>query len=415
LTSSYDPGSTGPGAHRRAKANRSAILRPLAGAGTIVAIVGIIAIAAAMFRGDFQKSVPVTVISQRAGLVMNPEAKVKMLGVQVGKVSAIDELPDGQATIHLAIDPAQLHVIPSNVLVDIGSTTIFGAKSIQLVPPAEPSPQPIHSGQVLDAKKVTVEINTVFQQLTSVLSRIQPEKLNETLGALASAFNGRGQKFGQTLSDFNRFLAALEPSLPNLSHDISASAPVLNAYADAAPDLIAAADNGVRISQTIVDEQKNLDAFLVNTIGLADIGNDVIGTNRQALTDVLHLMVPTTDLTNEYHKGLTCSLQGMVPMLNQPPLPEPGVVIDVSFTLGVERYRYPSNLPKVAAKGGPICLDLPNVPPNKREPFVVTDVGANPAQYGNQGILLNSDALKQWLFGPIDGPPRNTSQIGQPG
>ena len=36
-------------------------------------------------------------------------------------------------------------------------------------------------------------------------------------------------------------------------------------------------------------------------------------------------------------------------------------------------------------------------------------------RYGNQGILLDSDGLKNWLFGPIDGPPRNTAQIGMPG
>lgn len=394
---------------------RPAVLRPIVGAVTLLAIVGIVAVAAGLFRGSFTESVPLTVLSERAGLVMHPDAKVKMLGVQVGKVSSIEALPDGQAAIHLSMDPSQLHVIPSNVLVDIGSTTIFGAKSVQLVPPADPSSQPVRAGQVLDAERVTVEIDTVFQQLTSVLSRIEPEKLNETLGALASAFNGRGEKFGQTLSDFNNFLATLEPSLPNLSHDIEATPAVLNAYADAAPDLIKSAESATRISQTIVEEQQNLDAFLVSTIGLADIGNDVVGTNRQPLTDVLHLMVPTTDLLNEYHQALNCGLAGMVPLMNQPPLPEPGVVVQVSFVLGIERYRYPSNLPKVAAKGGPHCLDLPNVPFEKREPFVVADTGANPAQYGNQGILLNSDALKQWLFGPIDGPPRNTSQIGQPG
>jgi hypothetical protein len=86
-----------------------------------------------------------------------------------------------------------------------------------------------------------------------------------------------------------------------------------------------------------------------------------------------------------------------------------------SFLLGTERYRYPGNLPKVAAKGGPQCMDLPNVGFAQRPPFVVTDIDANPAQYGNQGILLNSDALKEALFGPLDGPPRNTPQIGQPG
>ncbi len=92
--------------------------------------------------------------------------------------------------------------------------------------------------------------------------------------------------------------------------------------------------------------------------------------------------------------------------------------MSASFTLGVERYRYPQDLPKVAAKSGPSCKDqmLPaRAERNCVPPFLVADVGANPWQYGNQGILLNSDALKQALFGPLDGPPRNTAQIGQPG
>ena len=52
---------------------------------------------------------------------------------------------------------------------------------------------------------------------------------------------------------------------------------VFNAYADAAPDLVKTVDNATRISQTIVDEQQNLDALLISAIGLADIGNDVLG------------------------------------------------------------------------------------------------------------------------------------------
>ena len=83
-----------------------------------------------------------------------------------------------------------------------------------------------------------VEINTVFQQLVQVLDKIDPAKLNQTLGAIATAFNGRGEKFGKTLTDFNAFLAKIEPSLPNLSHDIEAAVPTLSAYADAAPDLV---------------------------------------------------------------------------------------------------------------------------------------------------------------------------------
>jgi phospholipid/cholesterol/gamma-HCH transport system substrate-binding protein len=390
-------------------------VRLLAGLAMITAIVGIVALGLGFFRGSFTPTAPITVISPRAGLQMNPDARVKMNGVQVGRVASIEALPNGQAALHLAMDPSQLHLIPANVLVEIASTTVFGAKYVQLMPPAHPSPQPLRAGQVLDVRHVTVEINTLFEQLTSVLSKIEPEKLNETLGAIASALDGRGHELGQALSDLDEFLTTVDPSLPALGHDLAVAPDVLNAYADAAPDLIKTADNATRISQTIVDEQENLDALLLSAIGLADIGNDVVGTNRQALTDVLRLLVPTTDLTNEYNAALTCGLGAIVPLQTNTPSPLPGQVNTTSFVLGVERYRYPKDLPKVAATGGPQCTDLPIVPYGKRPPFVVTDNGSNPWQYGNQGILLNSDALKQWLFGPLDGPPRNTAQIGQPG
>ena len=390
-------------------------IRTLAGLAAILVIAAIVAGAIVLFRGGTAETVRVTVLSPRAGLVMGPDAKVKLHGAQVGKVASIDSLPDGQAAIHLDMDPSALQLIPANALVDIASTTVFGAKYVQLVPPEHPSAESMYPGQVLDVKNVTVEINTVFQQLVSVLSQIQPEKLNETLGALAQAFSGRGEQFGQTLEDLDALMVKLDPSLSNLSHDIAVAPDVINAYADAAADLVSIAEHATQLSDTIVDHQHDLDSLLVSAIGLADIGNDVLATNSAPLTNVLHLLVPTTDLTNQYSPAITCALAGMEPLATGPPQPLPGVMLLNSFLLGTERYRYPGNLPKVAAKGGPQCMDLPNVGFDRRPPFVVTDIDANPAQYGNQGILLNADALKQALFGPIDGPPRNTAQIGQPG
>lgn len=393
----------------------SKLVRPLSGLSMVVVIVSIVALAVGMFRGSFTPTDSVTVLSSRAGLVMDPDAKVKLHGAEVGRVASIEALPNGQAAIHLAMDPEQMHLIPDNVLVDVASTTVFGSKYVQLVPPQDPSTQSLRAGQVLEGEHVTVEINTVFQQLVSVLSQIEPEKLNETIGAFAQALSGRGQKFGQTLVDLDALLVKIDPSLPNLSHDIAVAPRVLNAYADAGQDLVTTVDNSTRLSDTLVDQQQDLDTLLVSAIGLADIGNDVLSTNGQPLTDVMHLLVPTTDLTNQYNQALNCALAGMEPLAMGPPSPVPGVLLLDSFLLGTERYRYPGNLPKVAATGGPQCMGLPEVGFGNRPPYVVTDIDANQAQYGNQGILLNSDALKQALFGPIDGPPRNTSQIGQPG
>jgi phospholipid/cholesterol/gamma-HCH transport system substrate-binding protein len=390
-------------------------VRPLVGVVGVLILAAIVVVAVSLFRGGYTKTVPLTVLSQRAGLVMNPGAKVKLLGVPVGRVASIDTLANGQAAIHLDMDPAQLAQIPANVRIDIASTTVFGAKAVDLVPPDDPSPQTLRPGQVLNNDHVTVELNTTFQQLTAVLSKIQPEKLNATLGAISGAMDGRGEKFGQTLSDLDHLLVKLNPSLDNLNHDLEVAPAVLNAYADAAPDLVSTADNAVTISKTIVEEQHDLDAILVSSTGLAGIGTDVLGTNTGALTDALHLLLPTTALTDKYNAALTCGLAGLNVMGSGPPLQGPGVVITTGFQAGVERYRYPSNLPKVAATGGSQCKNLPKVPFLARPPFVVADTGSNPGQYGNQGLLLNSDGLKNFLFGPIDGPPRNTAQIGQPG
>ena len=92
-----------------------AVVRPLAGLLTVVAVVVIVAVAVGLFQGSFTRTVPVTVVAERAGLEMNPDAKVKLHGAEVGKVATIDELPDGRAALHLAIDPAALSVIPADV------------------------------------------------------------------------------------------------------------------------------------------------------------------------------------------------------------------------------------------------------------------------------------------------------------
>ena len=89
-----------------------------------------------------------------------------------------------------------------------------------------------------------------------MLDKIDPAKLNETLGAISQAFNGRGEKFGQTLTDFNALLAKIEPSLPNLTHDIEASVPTCHRVRRCRPDLVSTIANTTTVSNTIVDEQR---------------------------------------------------------------------------------------------------------------------------------------------------------------
>lgn len=393
-------------------------VRPLIGLATVVVIAALIGLPIGLFRGSFTRTVGITVLSPRAGLVMYPDAKVKLRGVQVGKVGAIDNLPDGTAALRLELQPDQLRLIPANATARIASSTVFGAKFVELMAPPQPSTARMHAGQTLTGEHVTVEINTVFQQLVRVLDKIDPMKLNETLGAVSTAFNGRGAKMGQALTDFDHLLAELEPSLNTLEREAATMPPVFRSYADAAPDLTATMANTSVMSDSIVAERDNLDTFLMSAIGLADTGNEVLGDNRQLLTDLTRNLDPTAQLLDKYHEHLGCAIGGLVPFAKSPPFTVPGIVITASFTLGRERYRYPDHLPKVAATAErSYCaeLGLPDIPPDFRVPALIGDVGADPYEYGNQGILINSEGLKQALFGPLGGPPRNTAQVGMPG
>ena len=104
----------------------------------IVVLATLIWLTAALFSGSLNKYVDVTLTSDRAGLVMETGAKVKMRGVQVGRVSSITGGQD-PVRLRLQIYPDQVKFIPANVGAKIRATTVFGAKFVDLVYPDDPS------------------------------------------------------------------------------------------------------------------------------------------------------------------------------------------------------------------------------------------------------------------------------------
>src|SRR5271163_4265124 len=105
----------------------------------LVAIGVFLFVTTAAFSGTFRSYVPVTLTSDRAGLVLETNAKVMLRGVQVGRVG---EIAPGKnmANLKLEIDPDQVRYIPANVQARISATTAFGAKYVDLEYPQNPSP-----------------------------------------------------------------------------------------------------------------------------------------------------------------------------------------------------------------------------------------------------------------------------------
>ncbi len=222
------------------------------------AILAAVVLAAAVFTylsytAAFTPTDRVTVLSPRAGLVMADKAKVKFRGVQVGEVESI-EYAGKDAKLTLAIRSGELRYIPSNAIVRIAGTTIFGAKAVEFLPPDDPDGTSLRPGAEVEAKDVQLEVNTLFQTLTDVLAKIDPINLNATLSALAEGLRGNGDDAGAILSGLNYYLQQLNPKLPTLQEDLRKTAVVTDIYGDAAPDLVRIFDNAPTISKTVIDE-----------------------------------------------------------------------------------------------------------------------------------------------------------------
>ncbi|WP_327112087.1 MCE family protein [Nocardia sp. NBC_01730] len=391
------------------KALRGGLGLKLAGAGMVLALVALVVVALTMFVGGFTTTATVTVEAPRSGLVLDPDAKVKMRGVDIGRVAAVDHTADG-AELTLALDPEMLKLVPSNAGVDIRSTTVFGAKYVNFVVPGQPSSSSLKPGATVTAQRVTVEFNTLFQHLSDVLAKLEPEKLNATLSALGTALQGRGQKLGDLLAQSDAYLRDINPYLPTLQQDLAKTSDVTNLYADTANDLLRTLDNATVTSKTLVEEQDSLDNVLMNLIGLADTTGSVLRENENQLVTALDLLRPTTGLLHEYAPALYCLIGGLGKAL---PLGEAvfgglqeGVALNAGFMYGPKPYTYPDDLPKVNATGGPRCEGLLDREPGSHADYVVTDSSEGHVYAPSTTLTVNPPKIFQILFAGLPGVPR---------
>lgn len=346
-------------------------------------IAGLIAFTAASFSGKFETFIPLTLVSERAGLVMEQGAKVKLRGVQIGQVAAIGT-DTKAAQLQLKMQPDAFKFLPSNVEAEIKSTTAFGSKYIDLIVPDRPSPVALKPGAVLHSRNVTVEVNTVFENLQAVVQAIDPAKLNSILSAFAESLRGKGDRLGQAITASNNLLLAVNPRLETIHKDWRLFGKTAAAYSNAAQDILSILDSATTTSATITENQQSLDALLMSAIGFSQTGISVIGRNESNIVRSINLLDPTTRLLDMYSPTYTCLFQGAqwyVEHGGRDTLGGNGYsfIMDAGLLFGDDPYRYPKHLPKVNATGGPggkpSCGSLPDPSANYPVRALVTDTG----------------------------------------
>lgn len=351
--------------------------------GAALLITAVVVVTLTSFRGTFARYVDVTVTSPRAGLTLEPGSKVKFRGVEVGHVADVGTRPGG-VTVDLDLDPRLAARIPASVVARIRATTVFGAKYVDLDPTEPVAAQHITSGARLTAVNVTTEVNTVFDNLVSVLDRVDPPKLNAVLTAWADGLRGKGARIGEATAAARNVVAALDDRSDVFDADLRSLSGATGAYAAAAPNLLATLTALSTTSSTVTGQARELDAALLATAGLSQSGIDLLGPNMDNLVNGINNLQPTTDLLAAYEPEYTCTLQGAYWLIQNGAYDTAGgdgrtAIVDVGVGFAQDPYRFPDNLPKVNAKGGPDgrpgCGSLPR--PDLKFPIraLVTDTG----------------------------------------
>src|ERR1700754_1907956 len=142
-------------------------------AGVILSLLAVVVLVLVylQFRGDFLNREQLTMISSRAGLSMDPGAKVTYNGVEIGRVGNVQAVSVGdqpRAKITLDVDPKYFKFIPQNVIADTAAVTVFGNKYISFTSPKNPAPQRITPKDIINVTPVTTEFNPLFETIVDV-------------------------------------------------------------------------------------------------------------------------------------------------------------------------------------------------------------------------------------------------------
>jgi phospholipid/cholesterol/gamma-HCH transport system substrate-binding protein len=379
----------------------------LAAVGLFVVCALVLALVYAQFRGDFTSKTRLTMLSSRAGLVMDKGSKVTYNGVSIGRVAGISEVQqDGKpaAKFALDVDPKYVGLIPANVIAKIQATTVFGNKYVSFTSPKDPSAQSITPAKVIHATSVTTEFNTVFETLVELAQSVDPVKVNLTLSAAAQALTGLGDKFGQSIVNGNKILGDLNPQMPTIRHDIQQLAALGDVYANAAPDLFDALKNAVTTARTLNRHQAELDAALLAASGFASTGADIFTRSKPYLIRLLADLKPTAQLLDTYSPEVFCTLRNFADLAPKVAVLESGnhyaAQLGAAITGSENPYVYPDNLPRVNGRGGPggapgcwqpITRDL------WPAPYLVMDSGNSIAPYNH--FELSQPLASEYVWG----------------
>lgn len=253
----------------------------------VVLLVLVGAALAAVSRGALADDTTAHALVDDAGGSLVPGSDVKLDGVIVGRVTSITQEPvttadggDPSVRIDLRIDERHARGVPAQVTARVLPATVFGTTYVDLVRPRSERGA-LRAGSAIEQARdaETLELQDTLDSSYRILTAVEPAELSATLGALATALDGRGEQLGGTIETVSGYLGRLEPRLPLLREDLQLFAQNMTTLAETSPQLLDATRNALVTSRTIVQKRAQLTTLISGS-------NALVGEGRRALDAV---------------------------------------------------------------------------------------------------------------------------------
>ena len=323
----------------------------------------------ATFTKKFTDYDKVKVETSVIGLQLPARADVKIRGVIVGEVLDMSATADG-AELTLGLYPSQIHTIPANVTASIVPKTLFGEKYVSLIVPSDPSANAITAGATIKRTAVSTEVEKVLSDLYPLLRTVEPAELNQTLNALATALEGRGDEIGQNLETVDSYLKRLNPQIPALVEDLRLTASVSNTYADVLPQIGDILHNTVITTGTLETREAKLHQLLNDVTAFSGTAQSFLQDNGDNLIRLGDVSRAQLRVLARYSTEFPCLLGGIVNAGKLQAEAFRGFTLHIVLeTLPNQPRAYtPADQPRLGDDRGPTCLHLPNPPWSQSNP-----------------------------------------------
>lgn len=322
----------------------------------------------ARYRGYFVPKVQVVANLTTTGDGLPSEADVKFRGVLVGSVQDVAVADKGELQkVQIDLLPEFAGDIPSNVTARVVPSNLFAVTSVELVFNG-PADKYLHEGSIIeqDQSQGTIALQDTLTNVRNILTKLDPVQLGRVLGTLSQALDGSGRMPGSTIERLDRWLTAVDESIPNLGvllDDFAASARALN---QSAPELLDVLGNSVKTAQTIADHRSALVALISGTAGTVDTVNALFARNGDVgkqvtagTSDMFGAIAADANSIPDTIATLNNSLRKLGQTFHWGPQRQ--MVWNAGVTLTPYRPYEQADCPRYGTMAGPSCATAPAV------------------------------------------------------